>query len=87
MVSAHPLPAAHYASLMRPTRAQPPARLSAADLATISRRSRYYYLRMDSQIWFFTIYDKDEATDLMPEEKRMLRQAIEAELAARRHKR
>lgn len=42
---------------------------------------------MDSQIRFFMIYDKDEATDLTPEEKRMLRQAIEAKLAARRHKR
>ena len=47
----------------------------------------YYYLKANYQVWFFTIYDKDEATDLTPEEKRMLRQTIEAELAARRHKR
>lgn len=46
----------------------------------------YYYLSADHQIWFFTIYDKDEATDLTAEEKRLLKQAIQTELAARRLK-
>lgn len=46
-----------------------------------------YYLSADHQIWFFTIYDKDEAADLSPSEKRMLKKAIQAELAARRRKR
>lgn len=44
----------------------------------------YYYLTAENQVWFFTIYDKDEATDLTAEEKRALKRAIQAELAARR---
>ena len=43
----------------------------------------YYYLTADHQIWLFTIYGKDEAADLSPAEKRMLRKAIQAELAVR----
>jgi hypothetical protein len=45
----------------------------------------YYYLTADHQIWFFTLYDKDEASDLTAEEKRLLKQAIQRELAARRY--
>jgi len=45
----------------------------------------YYYLMADFQIWFFTLYDKDEAVDLSTDEKRLLKQAIQQELAARRH--
>jgi hypothetical protein len=44
----------------------------------------YYYLMADCQVWFFTLYDKDEAGDLSAEEKRLLKQAIQQELAARR---
>jgi len=44
----------------------------------------YYYLTADHQIWFFTIFDKDEASDLTTEEKKLLKQAIQKELAARR---
>jgi hypothetical protein len=47
----------------------------------------YYHLSADRQIWLFTLYDKDEAVDLTPEEKRRLRQAIEAELQARKETR
>ncbi len=46
----------------------------------------YYYLTADRQIWFFTLYDKDEATDLTADEKGILRKAIQAELKARRQK-
>lgn len=46
----------------------------------------YYYLTADHQIWFFTLYDKDEATDLTTEEKKVLNKAIQAELEARRRK-
>ena len=46
----------------------------------------YYYLSADHQIWFFTLYDKDEAADLTAEEKKILKQAIQAELEARRRK-
>ncbi len=44
----------------------------------------YYYLTADNQVWFFTLYDKDEAADLTAEEKKLLKQAIQNELAARR---
>ncbi len=44
----------------------------------------YYYLTTDRQIWFFTLYDKDEAADLTAEEKKILKKAIQAESEARR---
>ena len=47
----------------------------------------YYHLTADNQIWFFTIYDKSEAIDLTPDEKKQLKQAIQREVAARREKR
>ena len=47
----------------------------------------YYYLTTDHQIWFFTLYDKDEAIDLSTDEKKLLKQAIQKELAARRENR
>lgn len=47
----------------------------------------YYYLTTDHQIWFFTLYDKDEATDLSMDEKKLLKKAIQKELAARRENR
>jgi hypothetical protein len=33
----------------------------------------------DQQIWFFTLFAKDEATDLTADQKRQLRTAIETE--------
>lgn len=47
----------------------------------------YYYLMADHQIWFFTVYGKDEAADLTQDEKKALKKAIQVELAARRQKR
>ena len=47
----------------------------------------YYYLSEDRQVWFFTLYDKDEATDLTPDEKKAFKAAIQAELMARRRRR
>lgn len=47
-------------------------------------RISYYLLAADRQIWFFTIYDKDEAADLTQDEKMALEKAIHAELAQRR---
>jgi len=44
----------------------------------------YYYLMADQQIWFFTLYEKGEATDLTADEKRLLKKAIQAEFEARR---
>jgi hypothetical protein len=39
----------------------------------------YYYFEQGSQIWFLTIYGKDEASDLTPREKKILKAAIEDE--------
>ena len=47
----------------------------------------YYYLTADHQIWFFTLYDKDEAVDLTADEKKVLKKAVQTELEARRRKR
>ena len=40
----------------------------------------YYYLTANHQIWLFTIYTKDEMTDLTADEKKILKQSIKAEL-------
>jgi mRNA-degrading endonuclease RelE of RelBE toxin-antitoxin system len=45
----------------------------------------YYYFSEDLQIWFLTIYDKDEAEDLTPDQKRMLKAAIDREKQERAH--
>jgi len=47
----------------------------------------YYLLTADHQVWFVTLYDKDEAADLSQNEKHALKQVIQAELAQRRPKR
>ena len=47
----------------------------------------YYYFPAEQQIWLMTLYDKDEAADLTPKEKRALKAAIEIELQARQTKR
>lgn len=47
----------------------------------------YYLLRDDGQIWLLTLYDKDEIADLTAQEKRALKEAIEAEESARRARR
>lgn len=44
----------------------------------------YYYFPADSQIWLVTLFDKDEAADLTPREKKALKAAIEGELRARK---
>jgi hypothetical protein len=43
----------------------------------------YYYFARDRQILLMTLYGKDEAKDLTPKEKKVLKSAIESELAAR----
>jgi mRNA-degrading endonuclease RelE of RelBE toxin-antitoxin system len=47
----------------------------------------YYYFLTDQQIWLMTLYDKDEASDLTPAQKKMVRAALDAELRAREKKR
>lgn len=44
----------------------------------------YFWKDADNQFWLFTVYDKDEADDLTPDQCRMLRQRLETEIAARR---
>jgi hypothetical protein len=50
----------------------------------VGLRIIYYHFSSDQQIWLMTLYDKNEAADLTPQEKKALKAAIEAELAARR---
>jgi len=47
----------------------------------------YYHFSSDHQIWLMTLYGKDEASDLTPQQKKALKVAIEKELAARAFKR
>jgi hypothetical protein len=44
----------------------------------------YYWIDQDKQIWMFAIYNKDEMSDLSPDEKKYLKNAIEAELKLRK---
>ena len=43
----------------------------------------YYYLVADTLIWFFGLYDKDEAADLSARQKRLLKAAIQDETRER----
>jgi hypothetical protein len=43
----------------------------------------YYHFIEDAQIWFMTLYGKDELKDLTPAQKRTLKAAINAERQAR----
>jgi hypothetical protein len=47
----------------------------------------YYFFASDQQIWLMTLYDKNEAADLTPKEKKALQEAITAELKSRQTKR
>jgi len=47
----------------------------------------YYYFASHHAIWLMTLYDKDEASDLTAREKKVLKAAIENELAARAKRR
>jgi hypothetical protein len=44
----------------------------------------YYYFPRDQEIWLVTLFDKEEASDLSPKEKKALKAAIEAELEWRK---
>lgn len=47
----------------------------------------YFYFESEQQIWLMTLYDKDEASDLTPKEKKALKAAIDLELKARAEER
>lgn len=40
----------------------------------------YYFATQDWQVWLFTLFGKDQAADLTPDQKRQLRMAIATEL-------
>ena len=39
----------------------------------------YYYFDQDHRIWFLTMYGKNEASDLIAKEKRLLKAAVDEE--------
>jgi hypothetical protein len=43
----------------------------------------YFYFAGDNQIWFITLYGKDEMEDLSPDERRALKAAIDQEVGRR----
>jgi hypothetical protein len=46
----------------------------------------YYWWDAGSQVWLFTIYDKDEMSDLTKGQRDALRQMIKKELEVRRNR-
>jgi hypothetical protein len=50
-------------------------------------RILYYCFLSEGEIWLLTLYGKNEASDLSSDEKVQLRQALEAERAARKQAR
>jgi|SRR5487761_833288 len=44
----------------------------------------YYWWHFGFQFWLFTVYDKDEMADLKPQQRKLLKAMIKAELDARR---
>jgi hypothetical protein len=45
----------------------------------------YYWWDAGPQFWLFTLYDKDEMSDLTPAQRKALRTMIKTELEARRN--
>jgi len=43
----------------------------------------YYWWDDGMQYWLFTLYDKDEASDLTPSQRKLLKEMIKAELRTR----
>lgn len=43
----------------------------------------YFWKDAADQFWLFTVYDKDEADDLSPKQRDMLRQRLQLEIKAR----
>lgn len=46
----------------------------------------YYWWDAGLQFWLFTLYDKDEMADLTPQQRKLLKGMIKAELDARRNR-
>jgi hypothetical protein len=43
----------------------------------------YFWKDADNQFWLFTVYGKDEADDLTADQRKMLKQRLQAEIKAR----
>lgn len=43
----------------------------------------YYWWEQGVQFWLFTLYDKDEMDDISPKERKVLKERVKLELAAR----
>lgn len=43
----------------------------------------YFWKDAEDQFWLFTVYGKDEADDLTPDQRKMLKQRLESEIKAR----
>jgi len=43
----------------------------------------YFWKDANNQFWLFTVYDKDQADDLTPAERKALKQRLEQEIKAR----
>jgi len=43
----------------------------------------YFWKDAADQFWLFTVYDKDEADDLSPKQREMLKQRLQLEIKAR----
>lgn len=46
----------------------------------------YYWWEAGMQFWLFTLYDKDQKDDLTPQQRKLLKSRIKAELEARRQR-
>ena len=44
----------------------------------------YYWWSTGMQFWLYTLYDKDEMSDLSPKERKALKEMLKAELESRR---
>ena len=44
----------------------------------------YYYWMSGSEFWLFTLYDKDEMSDLTPKQRTVLKDRLKGELKSRR---
>jgi hypothetical protein len=44
----------------------------------------YYWWRAGLQFWLYTLYDKDELTDLTPQQRKALKAMLKMELESRR---
>ena len=44
----------------------------------------YYWWEPGAEFWLFTLFDKEEMTDLRPQDRKALKAAVKAELEAKR---